>query len=378
MPDSESIIKRLVFVGAGHAHLYSLAHLDRFTRRGISVTVISPAPFWYSGMGPGLLSEQYEIEDATVDIQAMVESRGGRFIEDRVTSIHADKHYVMTSGGEQLPYEALSLNIGSEVATAHANTGCNRLFTVKPVSRFLEMRKHILNFGAAHTVRILIVGGGPAGCETAANTRALCFRHDYKASIRLLTEGERLLPGLTTAAGEQMEAWCRKNDIAVQTGRRVSGFSDNALVFEDNSREEADIMVLATGVQPPDLLKYSDLATNGEGALLVDNHLQSRSHPDVFGGGDCICFQPRPLMRVGVYAVRQGPVLFKNLLVSLLGGRTRIFKPQKQFVLILNLGDETGLLVRGKFVASGRIAFRIKQWLDKRYLSQFKHTGAKK
>jgi len=368
--------KRLVFVGAGHAHLYSLAHMDVFSRNGISVTVISPALFWYSGMGPGLLSGQYEPEEARLDIREMVEARGGRFIEDRVTSINTEKHYVTTSGGEQLPYETLSLNTGSEVAAAGSDTVDNRVFAVKPVSRFLEMRKRILDFESGRAIRILIVGGGPSGCESVANARALCLRCGCKASLQLVTGSDRLLPGMPKAAGDRMADWCRKNEIVVRTGGRFSGFDGSTLLFEDGSREEADITVLSTGVHPPGVLKNSNMAVDGEGALLVDHHLQSISHPGVFGGGDCICFQPRPLQRVGVYAVRQGPVLFENLMAALLGGRMRTFSPQKRFVLILNLGDGTGLLVRGKFVASGRLVFYMKRWLDRRFIGRFKQTGA--
>lgn len=366
--------KRLLFVGAGHAHLYSLARLDRFARRGISVTVISPAAFWYSGMGPGLLSREYEPGDASVDVRAMVESRGGRFLEDRVASIHADGHYVVAAGGERVPYDALSLNVGSEVAPLPGGEGNDRVFTVKPVSRLLELRRRILRFEPGRAVRILIAGGGLAGCEAAANARALCLRHGRTASIRLVTGGTRLLPDLPEAAGERMAGWFRRNGIAVGTGNRVSGFDGDAVLFEDGLREAADFVLLATGVHPPDLLKRSDLATDGEGALLVDDHLQAVSHPGVFGAGDCIRFGPMPLARVGVYAVRQAPVLFDNLLASLLGGPMRVFRPQKRFLLILNLGDGTGLLSRGKFVASGRMAFRIKDRLDRRFMRRFRST----
>ncbi|MBE0604084.1 MAG: FAD-dependent oxidoreductase [Deltaproteobacteria bacterium] len=363
--------KRLVFAGAGHAHLYSLARLDRFARRGIPVTVISPAAFWYSGMGPGLLSREYESGDASVDVRAMVEKGGGRFMEDRVASIHADRRYVVTTGGERVPYEALSLNVGSEVTALPVGAGNDRLYTVKPVSRLLELRQEILRFELGRVVRIMIAGGGPAGCEAAANALALCLRHGREASIRLVAGGNRLLPDLPEAAGERMADWCRRNGIIFDTGRRVSGFDGDAVLFEGGLREAADFLLLATGVHPPDLLKRSDLATDGEGALVVDGHLQAVSHPGVFGAGDCIRFEPMPLARVGVYAVRQAPVLFANLLASLLGGPMRVFRPQRRFLLILNLGDGTGLLSRGGFVTSGRMAFRIKDWLDRRFMRRF-------
>jgi len=170
------------------------------------------------------------------------------------------------------------------------------------------------------------------------------------------------------SAGRRMADWCRGNGIAVETGRRVSGFDGEDALFGDGRREAADFVLLATGVHPPPLMRRSALATDEEGALRVDDRLQSVSHPGVFGGGDCIRFESMPLSRAGVYAVRQAPVLFDNLLASLLGGVLRVFRPQEKYLLILNLGDGTGLITRGKFVASGRAAFRLKDLLDRRFL----------
>jgi len=40
-------------------------------------------------------------------------------------------------------------------------------------------------------------------------------------------------------------------------------------------------------------------------------------HLVLVGGGDCIYFKDRPLDKVGVYAVRENPVLYYNLMASL-------------------------------------------------------------
>lgn len=361
-------MKRLVFAGAGHAHLYSLARLGRFVRAGISVTVISPPTFWYSGMGPGLLSGLYEAEDASVDVRAMVESGGGRFLDDRAASIDADGRILLTGGGERIPFDALSLNVGSEVGELPGVAGNDHVLRVKPVSRLLELRHRILRSDPGRLLRILVAGGGPAGCEAAANALALCRRRGRRGSIRMLTGDDRLLAGMPEPAGERMEDWCRRSGIAVETGRRVSGFDGEDVLFEDGKREAADFVLLATGVRPPPVMGASGLRTDGEGALPVDEHLQAVSHPGIFGAGDCVRFEPMPLPRVGVYAVRQAPVLFDNLLASLLGGSLRPFRPQRRFLLILNLGDGTGLVTRGKFVASGRVAFLLKDRLDRGFM----------
>ena len=81
-----------------------------------------------------------------------------------------------------------------------------------------------------------------------------------------------------------------------------------------------DFIFLALGVKPAPIFRDSGIPTGPEGGLLVNNYLQSSSYPDIFGGGDCIYFQDKPLDKVGVYAVRQNPVLLNNLMARLEGG----------------------------------------------------------
>jgi NADH dehydrogenase FAD-containing subunit len=322
-------------------------------------------------MGPGLLSGQYQAAESSVDVRAIVEANGGLFIEEHAAAIDATERTVTTAAGRKVAYDVLCLNIGSGVSSPAADIDSDWQFRVKPVSQFLALRNRLLSPAPERSARLLIVGGGPAGCEAAANAHALCACRGLKIEIKIVTASDQLLAGLPARAGQAMARWCQLNGVSVATGRRLSHFHDRSAVFEDGSREQADLVVLATGIRPPDLLERSDLATDAQGAIVVDEHLQSISHPGVFGGGDCICFQPRPLDRVGVYAVRQGPVLYANLREAVSGKRLTPFSPQRQYLLILNLGNGNGLLVRGTFVASGRMMYHLKQWLDRRFIRRF-------
>ncbi|MHB1378179.1 MAG: hypothetical protein ACYCX0_00985 [Desulfurivibrionaceae bacterium] len=88
-------------------------------------------------------------------------------------------------------------------------------------------------------------------------------------------------------------------------------------------------------------------------------------------GGDCIHFAPQPLDKVGVYAVRQNPVLCHNLLASLEGDRLRRFSPGGDYLLIYNLGDGTGILRKRGLIFSGRPAFWLKDYIDRRFMRRF-------
>jgi NADH dehydrogenase FAD-containing subunit len=107
----------------------------------------------------------------------------------------------------------------------------------------------------------------------------------------------------------------------------------------------------------------------------LNRYLQSVAYPEIFGGGDCISFQDRPLDKVGVYAVRQNPILFHNLMAALEGGRFNDFEPDEVYLLIFNSGDGKAIFHRKNWVFDGRAAFLLKDYIDRRFIRKFQVSG---
>ena len=92
---------------------------------------------------------------------------------------------------------------------------------------------------------------------------------------------------------------------------------------------------------------------------------------DVFGAGDCIRFETRDLAKAGVYAVRQGPVLARNLLRRLAGRELLDYRPQEHFLALLATGDGEAILSWRGLAASGRWVWKLKDSIDRRWMSRF-------
>lgn len=361
--------RRLLLVGGGHAHLYGLRRVRDWVERGLDVTLIAPEPFWYSGMGPGLLSGRYEAEDDRVDIAGLVERGGGRAVTARVTRIDGAAREVELQDGSRLAYDVLSLNVGSGVSLEGIDGAAEHAFPVKPVQHFLEMRGRIRGLVAeGRGCRVVVIGGGAAGCETAANAWALLRGLGGAGSVCLVSGAERLLGAHAARAGRFMASWFEAQGVEVIAGRKAIRVEADSVHLDDGRRLDADVTVVATGILPSRLAGRSDLPRAADGSMAVNACLQCTAFPEIFGGGDCIAFRGEPLDRVGVYAVRQGSVLFRNLAAHAWGGPLRRFRPQRHYLLILNLGDGTGLLLWRGWVLHGRWAFRLKEWLDQRFI----------
>jgi NADH dehydrogenase FAD-containing subunit len=167
-----------------------------------------------------------------------------------------------------------------------------------------------------------------------------------------------------------------RRGIRIQEGSRVSSIEPYRVVLEDGSAVNAAVTFLATGVIPSRLFVESGLSTGGDGGLLVNDYLQSVEHPGLFGGGDCITLQGENLARVGVYAVRQNPVLLHNLSAALEEKPLQRFDPgSPDFLLILNMGDGTAVFRKGEWIFKGKPAWWIKDFIDRRFMRKFQLSG---
>lgn len=369
--------KHLLIVGAGHAHLTTLKNLDLVTAKGYEATVINPEPYhYYSGMGPGMLSGIYEPEEIRFHVKKMATDRGGRFIQDRAVDIDPRRRTVRTAGGETVSYDVASFNTGSYVPHPEheQNPQKDFLFPVKPIRNLLQAKRKLVSLFEKKSPKIVVGGGGAAGVEIAANARYLADKFERDADI-ILVAGGKLLGQFNPRFNEKAADLLKKRRIRVLERDRVTGVSIPFVHLLSGVSIQCDIALMALGVVPSLIFKRSGLPVAENGGLLVNEYLQSVAYPNIFGGGDCIEFHPRKLPKVGVYAVRQNPFLFENLFNFLGQKHLEKFIPQKKYLLILNLGRGEGLLEWKNLALEGRLAFFLKNWIDKKFMKTYQVSG---
>jgi NADH dehydrogenase FAD-containing subunit len=372
-----SVVKHLVFVGGGHAHLTSLKNLSSFRKRGHRVTLISPSPYhYYSGMGPGLLSGIYHPREARFNVKKWVEDQDAGFIRGEVRKVDPGERLLILSSGERVDYDVVSFNTGSEVPIEPlAAAPQDNIVTVKPVVNLFRTRQVILDaIRENKALTLVVVGGGPAGVEISGNLWKLL--HENRGKGKIIVIGGRKLMG---DAPEQVRSLVLKSfkrrNLEVIEGSRVEAIEGGTVRLIDGRRVAFDILFLATGIRPSGLFRNSGLPTSSDGGLLVNSRLQSVAFPEIFGGGDCISLQGHSLARVGVYAVRENPILYHNLRAALEGGEMLTFDPQSHFLLIFNMGDGRGILWKKNWVWESRLALLLKDYIDRKFMSKFQVSG---
>ncbi|MFZ0134400.1 MAG: FAD-dependent oxidoreductase [Desulfobacterales bacterium] len=364
--------KQLVLAGGGHAHMMTLAHLDRFVSKGHRVTVVQPSEYhYYSGMGPGMLGKTYRPDEIRFATRHVVEKKGGTFVLGKIARVDPKENRVWMESGESLPFDVISFNVGSQVPRDRITGNGADIFAVKPIEKLLEAQRRILELVRQKKIAIGIIGGGPSAVEISGNIwRLVRGAANHRPAIVIYTK-KTLMPGHPRRIRAKAHASLTARGIEVREQSDVAEIATGRIRLASGREEAADVVFVAVGVKPSPVFQASGLPTGPDGGLLVNRYLQSTAHPNMFGGGDCICFEERPLDKVGVYAVRQNPVLLHNLMAALEGGALQPFDPGGDYLLIFNLGDGTGIFRKKWLLFGGRPAFLVKDYIDRKFMREF-------
>ncbi|MBT8345941.1 MAG: FAD-dependent oxidoreductase [Desulfofustis sp.] len=369
--------KRLVVAGGGHAHMMLLARIGDFIERGCEVTVVGPSEHhYYSGMGPGLLGGTYQPEEVRFATRLVTEKLGGKFVEAKVQAIDPDRQLVSLDNGEQISYDLLSCNLGSQVPQQMVDGPLDDIFLVKPIERLLGAQQRILELGISKTVKIGVVGGGPSAVEIGGNIWQLGQTPGMKPVEVTIFAGRKLMPDHPEGVRGRAIRSLQQRHITILEGTRVTSVQTGKIMADDGTEYECDLIFIAVGVNPSRVFDDSGIACGPDGGMSVNRYLQSVTHDNIFGGGDCIHFADQPLDKVGVYAVRQNPILVHNLLATITDQPLKPFEPGGSYLLIFNLGNQSGILYKWSILFGGRLAFMIKDYIDRKFMRTFQALEA--
>jgi selenide,water dikinase len=341
-------VKRILLVGAGHAHLAVLRALREEPLHGARFALVAPrARQLYSGMLPGVIAGHYRRHEAEIDVARLAEAGHAEFIEGEVTKLEPRDKLARLRDGAELEYDVVSLNVGALVE--RTLPGAQFALPVKPPETFLD------KLSAAKLARIAIAGGGVTGAEIAM---ALHYRG---AAVSVYSEAPKLWP-------PRLEPVMRRMGVDVRPGMAVDAIERGPVVISGATTQEFDLVLLATAPAPQPWLRASGLPCDERGFLLVDDLLRSTGHPEVFAAGDCATLASKSLPRSGVYALRQGESLVASFRRGAIGEAPQPFQPQPQALALVSCGRRYAIAQRGNWSAQGRWVWWWKNHLDRRWI----------
>jgi selenide,water dikinase len=368
-------MKRLLLAGGGHAHIEVLRRLAGRTPRDVELLLVTPSPHLiYTGMLPGLIAGHYQLSDCVINVAGLAAKGHCQWIAGGVASLDPARNAVLLNDGRRIAYDVLSLDVGSVAQQAGVRGAHQYGVPVKPMEGLVRWWKGILKrVDMQSDLRIGVVGGGAGGVELAlAMHHRLNFFGATETSLFLLTDAPTIVPDHHPQARAFLEQALRATSIEVHTRTRVVEVIEGRLRAAGGGELSFDALVWAGGAAAPAWIERSGLSTDDLGFVAVHDTLQSTSHGNVFAVGDVADMVNHPRPKAGVFAVRQGPILTRNLLRSLRGSKLVSYHPQRHALALISTGRRHAVASRGPLVFAGDWVWRWKNWIDRRFVARYR------
>jgi len=371
--------RRVVLVGAGHAHVEVLRRWARTPPEDAELLlVVDRNPAVYSGMVPGLVAGHYRRAELEIDGAALARRAGGRVLLEPARRVWAEKRVVITASDIEIPFDWASLDVGSTVRGLDLPGVARNAIPARPIDGLIGRIPHLVaaarNASSRSPFRLAVVGAGAGGVELALCFQARLRREAARpVEIRLVDARDRPLEGAPESLRRRVERILARRGVAWLGGRRVTGLEGlegGSLRLDDGGLVTGDAVVWVPGPAAPAFLAESDLPVDARGFVRIGPTLQVEGLERVFAAGDCASLPGMP--KAGVYAVRSGPILAANLRRALGGRPLRPYTPQSDFLSLLNLGDGTAVGSKWGIAFEGRWVMRLKDRIDRRFVERYR------
>ena len=377
------IFKDIVLVGGGHSHVGVVKEIAMRNPAGVRVTLIcSDTDTPYSGMLPGYIAGHYGFDEVHIDLRRLCAVTGARFIKAKVTHIDHSNQQVICQERPPIPYDVLSINIGSTPQITTITGASEHAIPVKPIAQFnrywLQLLEQVQQ--REKSLKIAVVGGGVGGVELL-----LAMQHRFQQEQRLsqhdqahvtftLLTHHELLPNQPAKVRQFFNRLLQKRQVQIRTHCPIVSVSANTLHTANGETITADAIIWVTQAGAAEWLKKTELSLNDQGFIQVKNTLQTVSHDCIFAAGDIVDFIDRPLEKAGVFAVKMAKPLATNLLRVLQNQPLMTYTPQKSWLALISTGDQYAVASKGSMACWGNWVWRWKNWIDQRFMRQFNQT----
>ncbi len=375
------VIKDLVLIGGGHSHVAVLKKFGMKPLAGLQITLITRDVHTpYSGMLPGFIAGHYSYDESHIDLRPLAKFCGARLFHAPATFLHLEDKQVICGDRPPIRYDVLSINTGSTPSHIEVPGSKEHALAVKPINKFIHgwdvLMQNVLE--RKGDFKVVVVGAGAGGVEVALATqfhlRNLLRENSYtdaKLRFDLVSGNGPILATHNHSIQRRFRRVLAEREIIIHKGSKANRVSANRIELENGESLHADAIIWATHASAPSWYKESGLAVDERGFIAVNDSLQSISHENVFAAGDIATVTNYPRPKSGVFAVRQGPPLYKNIRRALTNKPLKRHVPQISFLSLISTGDKCAIGSRGMFAFEGAWIWKLKDYIDREFMRKY-------
>ena len=322
---------KVVVIGGGYAGATAAKYIRMWSDYGIQVTLVEPNPSFISCPISNLvIGGSKTMADITTPYDNLVKRHGIQMVQDRVSSIDADKRVVKLAGGSELSYDRLIVSPGVDFMW-DSLPGMNKpgaqdkvLHAWKAGAQTLALRKQLeaMPDGGVFAMSIPLA---PYRCPPGPYERA-CQVADYfskakpKSKVLILDAND----DVTSKGPLFKKAWAEryKGIIEYRNKHNVTDVdvATNTLKFEFNDDLKASVLNVIPNMRAGDIAVKAGLATANKRWCDVDFlTFESKVAKNVHVLGDAI--QIAPAMPKSGHMANQHGKTCAAAVVALLTGK---------------------------------------------------------
>ncbi|MEO6032203.1 MAG: FAD-dependent oxidoreductase, partial [Burkholderiaceae bacterium] len=276
----QPILRDLVLVGGGHSHVGVLRRFAMDPLPGVRLNLIcSDTHTPYSGMLPGYIAGHYGYDEVHIDLDRLCVFAGARLFRAEAIGIDRSAKRVLCRDRPAIPYDLLSINIGSTPQMAQVPGADQFAVPVKPIRQFNERWLDLLQRVQRRAGRttIAVVGAGAGGVELTLamqyrlrNELLALGRDPDELAFHLLTAGGDILPTHNRGVRQRFERVLAERGVTLHRHAEVRAVSNQGLTIAGGQTFAADEVLWVTQAGGAPWLRQSGLALDGSGFIEVN------------------------------------------------------------------------------------------------------------
>ncbi|MDH4944767.1 FAD-dependent oxidoreductase [Sulfurimonas sp. C5] len=274
-------MKKVLVLGGGFAGVDAAIHLRK---KGYKVTLVSDRDYFY--IYPTSIwvpTRNAEFKDVCVDLKELQQAHGFDLLIDGVKTIAYKENKVTLESGMQIEdYDYLILAIGASKMQPKGVENTLSICGAPEQSLLIRDKldelitkgsgKIAMGFGG-NPKDTSAVRGGP-GFELMFNVHQLLKQKGIRQNFELTFFAPMPEPGkrMGPKALAMMDMFFTRLDIKKRFGKKITHFESDSVVFEDESKLEADFIMFIPAGNGHKVVQSSDLPQNDAGFVKTDDY----------------------------------------------------------------------------------------------------------
>jgi len=351
-------MKKVLILGGGFAGVQTAIELQK--SKQFEVTLVSDRDYLYIyPISIWVPVRNAEFDDVKVSLADIRKKYPFEVIVDSVKEIHTNSHQVVCTN-QTLNYDYLVVAFGAD-KMKHKGIENTLSICGKPeVSLAIRdgidtlilkgYGKIAVGFGGNPKDKSAVRGG--PGFELMFNIHNLLKKKKIRQNFDLTFFAPMVEPGSRMGKGAvpMLNKLFYRYKIEKRFGKKITGFEPGSVIFEDESKLEADLILFIPASAGHSVLQSSDLPLSDSGFIKIDNYCQVPGFPEVYAIGDIAAIEgPEWIAKQGHIAELMGQNAAHNIIESEKGTTNKKgYQEHLNILCVMDTGDGAAFVFRNK------------------------------